>query len=225
MIEPDYDQGTTVALAAKGLLEPDTEVVLYHPRLEAGWAEETVRFPLLAQACALTLALEYADEDARGGWLNGAVRTHAADADGRVWPVVDQSEHFSLCVLLDHDTMASVAYDAARRRFGCTLHDTSVEGWSNVGDDYASEPEALSAAVAAYGDCRSMRQYLTTACFAADAAWQSELEAVYGRDAGNARYDACRQAATPRLAGLRQAYRTAGERLCRHDDERRRDAR
>lgn len=224
MMEPDYDQGTTVALAAKGLLEPDTEVVLYHPRLEEGrWQQESVRFPLLAQACALTLALEYADDGARGGWQNGVIRTHVADADGRVWPVVDQSAHFSLCALLDHDTMASIAYDPTRRRFGATLHDTSVEGWSDIGDDFASEPEALSAAVAAYGDCRSIRQFLTVAWFAADAEWQKALEAAYGPDAGDARYDG-RGRATPELARLAEAYRKAGERVFENDRERR-DAR
>jgi hypothetical protein len=50
------------------------------------------------------------------------------------------------------------------------------------------------------------------AALAADAAWQAELEATYGEDAGDARYDH-RGAATSDLRAKKAAFRAATERL------------
>jgi hypothetical protein len=47
---------------------------------------------------------------------------------------------------------------------------------------------------------------------AADTAWQAELEATYGEDAGDARYDH-RGAATPALKAAKAAYLAAANRL------------
>lgn len=44
----------------------------------------------------------------------------------------------------------------------------------------------------------------------ADAAWSDELQRVYGRQAGDARYDA-RGTATPELARLHAAFRAASD--------------
>lgn len=55
------------------------------------------------------------------------------------------------------------------------------------------------------------RDELYAAWVAADDAWQAELERQYGKDAGDARADSARNAATPALAALKQAFLDAGD--------------
>lgn len=56
----------------------------------------------------------------------------------------------------------------------------------------------------------SLLHDLYHAAVAADEAWQHELESVYGKDAGDARYDR-RGTATPRLRVLHEAFHTAND--------------
>jgi hypothetical protein len=55
------------------------------------------------------------------------------------------------------------------------------------------------------------RTALYNAYEAANNAWLAELEATYGKQAGDARYDPKRNRATPKLAELYDANRKAGD--------------